>query len=64
MYSNDHHLENEIKQLKKQFRDICGYSNWVIEQTIEKVKNQKEMARSTQVTTNTKKKRTFANVTL
>ena len=62
--SNDHHLEDEIKHLKKQFRDISGYPNWVIEQTIEKVKNQKEMARSTQVTTNTEKKRTFANVTL
>ena len=35
------------------FRDINGYPNWVIEQTIEKVKNQNEMTRSTQVTTNT-----------
>ena len=34
-------------------RDIKGYSNWVIEQTIEKVKNQNEMARSIQVATNT-----------
>ena len=51
--SNDKHLENEIKYLKKVFRDISGYPNWVIEQTIEKVKNQNEMTRSTQVTTNT-----------
>ena len=35
------------------FRDISGYSNWIIEQTTEKVKNQNEMTRSTQVTTNT-----------
>ena len=35
------------------FRDINGYRNWVIEQTIEKVKNQNEMTRSTQVITNT-----------
>ena len=34
------------------FRDINGYPNWVIEQTIEKVKNQNKMARSTQETTN------------
>ena len=47
------HLENEIKHLKKVFRDIIGYPNWVIEQTIKKVKNQNEMTRSTQVTTNT-----------
>ena len=51
--SNDQHLENEIKHLKKVFRDINGYPNWVIEQTIEKVKNQNEMTQSTQVTTNT-----------
>ena len=35
------------------FRDISGYPNWIIEQTIEKVKNQNEIPRSTQVTTNT-----------
>ena len=35
------------------FRDINGYSNWIIEQTIEKVKDQNNMTRSTQVTTNT-----------
>ena len=34
--SNDQHLENEIKHLKKVFRDINGYPNWVIEQTTEK----------------------------
>ena len=51
--SNDKHLENEIKYLKKVFRDISGYPNWVIEQTIEKVKNQNEMTRSTQVITKT-----------
>ena len=42
MYSNDQHLENEIKHLKKVFRDINGHPNLVIEQTIEKVKNQNE----------------------
>ena len=46
------------------FRDINDYLNWIIEQTIEKVKNLSEMPQSTQVTTNTEKKRTFANVTL
>ena len=51
--SNDKHLGNEIKHLKKVFRDINDYPNWVIEQTIEKVKNQNEMTRSTQVITNT-----------
>ena len=35
------------------FSDINGYSNWVIEQTIEKVKNQNEMTQPTQVVTNT-----------
>ena len=35
------------------FRDINGYPNWVIEQTIEKVKNQNEIARSIQVITKT-----------
>ena len=53
MCSNDQHLQNEIKHLKKVFRDINGYPNWIIEQTIEKVKNQNEMTRSAQVTTNT-----------
>ena len=53
MCSNDKHLENEIKHLKKVFRDINGYPNWVIEQTIEKVKYQNEMTRSTQVISNT-----------
>ena len=51
--SNDQLLENEIKQFKKVISDINGYPNWIIEQTIEKVKNQNEMTRSTQVTTNT-----------
>ena len=37
------------------FRDINDYLNWIIEQTIEKVKNLNEMPRSTQVTTNTEK---------
>ena len=31
---NDQHLQNEIKRLKKVFRDINGYPNWIIEQTI------------------------------
>ena len=53
MCSNDQHLQHEIKHLKKVFRYINGYPNSIIEQTIEKVKNQKEMTRSTQVTTNT-----------
>ena len=53
MCSNEQHLQNEIKHLKKVFRDINGYSNWIIKQTIEKVKNQNEMTRSNQVTTNT-----------
>ena len=35
------------------FRDINCSPNWIIEQTIQKVKNQNEMPRSTQVTTNT-----------
>ena len=51
--SNDKRLENETKHLKKVLRDINGYPNWVIEQTIEKVKNKNEMTRSTQVKTNT-----------
>ena len=52
MCSNYKHLENKIKHLKKKFGDINGYPNWVIEQTIEKVKNQNKMTRSTQVITN------------
>ena len=51
--SNNQYLENEIKQFKKVSREINGYPNWVREQTIEKVKNQNKMTRSTQVTTNT-----------
>ena len=40
------HLKNEIKHLKKMFRDINGYPNWIIEQIIEKVQNNKnEMVR-------------------
>ena len=46
-------MRNEIKHLKKVVNDINGHPNWIIEQTIEKVKNQNEMTRSTQVTTNT-----------
>ena len=53
MCFNDQHLQNEIKHLKKVFRDINGYPNWIKEQTIEKVKSQNEMARSTQITSNT-----------
>ena len=53
MCSNDQHLKNKIRRLKKVFRDINGYPNWVIEQTIENVKNQNEIAQSIQVTTNT-----------
>ena len=53
MYSNDQHLQNEIKHLKNVFRDINGYPIWIIEQTIEKGNNQNKMTRSTQVTTNT-----------
>ena len=53
--SNDQHLQIEIKYLKKVFRDINGYPNWIIEETIEKVKNQNEMPRSIQVTTNNEK---------
>ena len=54
--SNDQLLENEIKQFKKVISDINGYPNWIIEQTIEKVKNRNEMTRSTQVTANTEEK--------
>ena len=53
--SNEQHLQNEFKHLKKVFRDINDYLNWIIEQTIEKVKNLNEMPRSSQVTTNTEK---------
>ena len=53
MCSSDQHLKNEIRHLKKVFRDINGYPNWVIEQTIEKVKNQNEIVRSIQVITKT-----------
>ena len=60
--SNDQHLQNEIKHLKKVFRDINGYPNWIIEQTIEPLKNINQMPRSTQVTTNNGKNRTFANL--
>ena len=52
--SND---QNKIKHLKNMFRDINGYPNWIIEQTIEKVKSQNEITRSTQVTTNTEEKK-------
>ena len=38
------------------FGDINGYPNWVIEQTIEKVKNQNEMVESTLETTNIEEK--------
>ena len=57
MCSNDQRLRNEIKDLKKVFRDINGYPNWIIEQTIEKMRNQNEMTRSTQVTSNTEEKK-------
>ena len=53
MSSNDQHLQNEIKHLKKVFKDINSYPNWIIEQTIEKVKSQNEMTRSTQAKTKT-----------
>ena len=39
--SNDQHLESQIRHLKKVFKNINGYPNWVIEQTIEKVKKTK-----------------------
>ena len=54
MCSKNQHLQNEIKHLKKELRDINGYPNWIIEQTIEEVKNQNEMRWSTQVRTNNK----------
>ena len=57
MYSDDQHFQNEFKQLKKMFRDINDYPNWIIEKTIEKVKNLNQMPRSIQVTTNTEKKK-------
>ena len=39
--SNDQHLKSQIRHLKKVFKNINGYPNWVIEQTIEKVKKTK-----------------------
>ena len=53
MCSNDQHLQNEIKYFKKVFRDMNGYPNSMIKQTIEKVKNQNKMTYSTEVTANT-----------
>ena len=53
MCFNDQHLQNEIKHLKKVFRDINGYPNWIIQQAIEKVKNQNEKPRSAQLKTST-----------
>ena len=53
MCSNNQHLQNETKHLKKVFRDINGYPNCIIEQKIEKVKNQNEMPRSAQLKSNT-----------
>ena len=44
-------LQSVLQRLT--LRDINGCLNWIIEKTIEKVKNQNEMTRSTQVTTNT-----------
>ena len=41
MCSNDQHLKSQIRHLKKVFKNINGYPNWVIEQTIEKVKKTK-----------------------
>ena len=64
MCFNNQHLENELKHLKKVFRDINGYPNRIIEQTIEPLKNINQMPQSTQVTTNNGKNRTFANVTV
>ena len=55
MYSDDQHFQNEFKQLKKVFRDVNDYPNWIIEQTIEKVKNLNQMPQPIQVTTNTEK---------
>ena len=55
MCFNDQHLQSEFKDVKKVFRDINGYPNWIIEKTIEQVKNLSQMSRSTQVTTNTGK---------
>ena len=53
MCSNNQHLQNETKHLKKVFRDINGYRNCITEQKIEKVKNQNEMPRSAQLKSNT-----------
>ena len=55
MFSDDQHFQNEFKQLKKVFRDVNDYPNWIIEQTIEKVKNLNQMPQPIQVTTNTEK---------
>ena len=55
MCSNDQHLQNELKHPKKVFRDINGYSNWIIEEAIEKVKNLNEIPWSAQVKTKTEK---------
>ena len=57
MCSNNQHLQNEIKHLKKGFRDINGYPNCTVEQTNEKVKNQNKMTGSTQLRTNTEEKK-------
>ena len=46
-------MTNTYKMKLNTSRDINGYPNWIIEQTIEKVKNQNEMTWSTQLTTNT-----------
>ena len=51
--SNNQHLQNEIKHLKKVFRDINGYPNCIVEQINEKVRNQNKMTRSAQLRTNT-----------
>ena len=57
-------LQNEIKHLKKVFKDINDYLNWIIEQSNEKVKNQNKMTRSTQLTTNTECKITYTGTNL
>ena len=57
MICNDQHLKNEIKHLKKVLRYINGYPNWIIQQAIEKAKNQKKMARPAQVTSNNEEKK-------
>ena len=35
-------LKNEVKQLKKVFREIDGYPNWVIEQTTKKSRKKRK----------------------